>query len=228
MNGESRASQRISSTQERPIPAMSLWWRSSGCRWRGWSIAAANSSSGRRGPGFRARASRPSRPRRPRRPAAASPRPAAWSRTRAAAARARPRAGPAPARRGLWARRVCRRPAAARPTSGGSAAPGRRTRPPASSRPAAPPVSSRPTSASSGGSKVFITFIPGASDRLDHRRRDSAASRRRATISTSGSSGMPQIMPGSRRRSRRPSLPRSAVRRWCCGRGRPSAVRSSR
>ena len=28
------------------MPAMSRWWRSSGCRWRGWSIAAANSSSG--------------------------------------------------------------------------------------------------------------------------------------------------------------------------------------
>ena len=28
------------------MPAMSPWWRSSGCRWRGWSIAAANSSSG--------------------------------------------------------------------------------------------------------------------------------------------------------------------------------------
>ena len=28
------------------MPAMSFWWRSSGCRWRGLSIAAANSSSG--------------------------------------------------------------------------------------------------------------------------------------------------------------------------------------
>ena len=28
------------------MPAMSPWWRSSGCRWRGWSIAAANSSGG--------------------------------------------------------------------------------------------------------------------------------------------------------------------------------------
>ena len=53
--------------------------------------------------------------------------------------------------------------AAAPPTSGGSAAPGRRTRPPASCRPAARRSPRGPTSASSGGSKVFITFIPGAS-----------------------------------------------------------------
>ncbi len=50
-------------------------------------------------------------------------------------------------------------------------------------------VSSRPASASSGGSKVFITFIPGAS--ADSTTAPaSAASRRRATISTSGSSGI--------------------------------------
>jgi hypothetical protein len=46
----------------------------------------------------------------------------------------------------------------------------------------------RPTSASSGGSKVFIVTIPGASaDSISVPR--SAVSRRRAVISTSGSSG---------------------------------------
>jgi hypothetical protein len=54
-------------------------------------------------------------------------------------------------------------------------------------------VSSRPASASRGGSNVFITFIPGA-------RADStvaparAASNLRVTISTSGSSGMAQVL----------------------------------
>ena len=171
------------------MPAMSFWWRSSGCRWRGWSIAAAKLLERGRGPGFGAErphhlvlGHRVGSP-------AASPRPAAWSRTRAGAARARPRAAPAPARRGLWARPACRRrrsrPADIRwissarsPNSTTGILPTRRT-----------PVSSRPTSASSGGSNVFITFIPGASA-------DSTAAPERlllslrATISTSGSSGM--------------------------------------
>ena len=55
------------------------------------------------------------------------------------------------------------RPAAAPPTSGGSAATGRRTRPPASSRPAAPRSPRARPAPRSGGSRVFITFIPGAS-----------------------------------------------------------------
>ena len=192
MKGESRASQRISSTQERPMPAMSLWWRSSGCRWRGWSIAAANSASGGGGQASGPRVldhlvlgdrvgRQQLRPGPLLGPELAQPQLAPVL-----------AAGPAPARRGLSARPVCRRPAAAPPTSGGSAAPGRRTRPPASSRPAAPRSARRPTSASSGGSKVFITFIPGASADSTTAP-DRAASRRRATISTSGSSGMGEV-----------------------------------
>ena len=49
----------------------------------------------------------------------------------------------------------------------------------------------RPSSADSGGSKVFSALIPGASaDSIVAPR--SAASRRRAVISTSGSSGIGQ------------------------------------
>ena len=40
------------------------------------------------------------------------------------------------------------------------------------------PVSSRPASASSGGSKVFITFIPGASADSTSAPRSAASSRR--------------------------------------------------
>ena len=72
---------------------MSRWSRSRGCSWRGWAIAAANSLERRRGPGFGSEAGDHLLIlRRPRSPAAASPRLAAWSRTRAAAARARPQA----------------------------------------------------------------------------------------------------------------------------------------
>ena len=37
---------------ERPMPAIARWSRSSGCRWRGWSIAAASASQRRRRPGL--------------------------------------------------------------------------------------------------------------------------------------------------------------------------------
>ena len=45
-NGDSAASQSTSSTQERPIPAITRWSRSIGWRWRGWATARASSSSG--------------------------------------------------------------------------------------------------------------------------------------------------------------------------------------
>ena len=145
-----------------------------------------------RGPGFRARGWRPSRPRRPRRPAAASPRPAAWSRTPATAARARRPAAPAPARPGLSATPVCRTPSTVPPTSDGSAAPGPRTRPPASSRPVAPqsprapPAHPRPAQRSSSRSSPAPTPIPPQLP-------TELVFNRRATISTSGSSGMEQV-----------------------------------
>ena len=142
---------------------MSPWWRSSGWRWRGWSISSANSLERRRRPGFRPESGDHLVLARRHRPAAASPRPAAWSRTRAGAARGRPRGGSGPARRGLSSEarlsKTRSRPADIRwirsarsPNSTTGILPTRRT-----------PVTSRPTSASSGGSKVFITFIPGAS-----------------------------------------------------------------
>ena len=109
----------------------------------------------------RARGSPPSRPSATSSAAEASPRLAAGCRTRAASAPGRRRAGPAPARPGPWARRACERcsrPADIRWIS----TPDRRARPPASSRSGAPRSPSRPSSSSSGGSNVFITFIPGA------------------------------------------------------------------
>ena len=143
------------------MPAMSFWWRSSGCRWRGWSIAAANSSSGGGGqasgprlatisssatasagssfaqarclvPNSRSRSSRPSS-----------------SRTSTREARS---FGDARLSNTLSRPADIRWISSARsPNSTTGIFPTRRT-----------PVTSRPTSASSGGSKVFITFIPGA------------------------------------------------------------------
>lgn len=67
------------------------------------------------------------------------------------------------------------------------------------------PVTWRPASASSGGSKVFITFIPGASADSTSAPA-SAASRRRATISTSGSSGIVERLRRSPRRLSEPPV----------------------
>jgi hypothetical protein len=115
-----------------------------------------------------------SSPRRHRR-AAASPRRAAWCRTRAGAARARRRAAPAPARRGPFERGALLEDA----------------QPPADIRwisrrqiaeldhghlaDATDRRDLAPDQLSSGGSKVFITFIPGASADF-HRAPVSAAS----------------------------------------------------
>ena len=134
------------------------------------------------------------RPRRPlwRRWPAAWPRPVAGCRTRAGEARGRPSSAQQQPRR-LVAQRGAlvphlqaprghqvdqqRQVARARPRT---SCPRRRT-----------PSISRPTSASSGGSKVFIVTMPGAS--ADSTRAPAtAAFRRRALISTSGSSGMPR------------------------------------
>jgi hypothetical protein len=45
LEGDRHAVHRISSTQERPIPAIVRWSRRRGWRWRGWSSRPANSSS---------------------------------------------------------------------------------------------------------------------------------------------------------------------------------------
>ena len=131
----------------------------------------------------------PSRPRRPRRSAAAWPRRACLvpnSRSRSS----RPssiRTSSRDARSLSDARlsKSCRRPADMRWISS--------ERSPASTTGILPrrptPVISRPVSASSGGSKVFIVFRPGA--RTDSTVRPARAlSRRRAVISTSGNSGI--------------------------------------
>ena len=177
------------------MPAMSPWWRSSGCRWRGWSIAAANSSGGGAG-----QASGPSR-------ATASSASTASAGSSFAQARcfvpysrrrsSRPSSSRTRTReaRSLSEARFSyqrRRPADIRWIS--------RARSPNSTTGSLPilrtPVSSRPASASSGGSKVFITFIPGASADSTVAPA-SAASRRRTAISTSGSSGMGSNLGGS-------------------------------
>ena len=149
----------------------------------------------RRRPGFRAEPGDRLVLGRPRRRAAASPRRAAWSRTRAGAARGRPRAGSGPARRGLWARRVCRRCAGAPPTSGGSAAPGRRTRPPASCRPGAPRSARGPRALRAAGRRSSSRSSPAPAPTRPSAP-DSTASRRRTVISTSGSSGMRPSLAG--------------------------------
>ena len=128
LNADSSTSQRISSTHERPMPAIARWSRSSECRWRGWRNPLGEHLERRRGP--RVRAERGDRLvlLDARRSAAASPTPAAGCRTRAGAARARRRSARAGARPCRAATRACPRAGAARPTSGGSAA----TRSPAS------------------------------------------------------------------------------------------------
>src|ERR1700761_3772142 len=188
----------MSSTQERPMPLMSFWWRRRGWRWRGLAIAAANSSKGGAGqasgprvatisssatasagrsfaqarclvPNSRRRSSRPSSRRISTREARSLGE-ARFSKTRSLPADIR------------WTRRE------RSPNSTTGILLIRRT-----------PVISRPASASSGGSKVFITFMPGA-------RTDStvaprtAASIRRAVILPSGNSGMPIRMPCPRPR----------------------------
>ena len=179
---------------ERPIPAIARWSRSSGCSWRGWSIAAASASSGgaghASGPSVATISSASTSPG----PTAASPRRAAWCRTRAGAARARRRAGSAPASaRSLSEARLsktCSRPADIRWTSSSSGS----SPPPRTATTGIFPIRRtpsivRPSSASSGGSSVFTATIPGAS--VDSTSAPaSAAPRRRAVISTSGSSGI--------------------------------------
>ncbi len=170
------------------MPAMSLWWRSSGCRWRGWSTAAANSSSGGGGHASGPRLATISSP-------ATASVASSFAQARCLVPNSRSRSSrPSSSRtrtreaRSLGEARLSNafsRPADIRwissarsPNSTTGILPTRLT-----------PVISRPASASSGGSKVFITFIPGASaDSTEAPAR--AALSLRATISTSGSSGI--------------------------------------
>ena len=146
------------------MPAIVRWSRSSGCRWRGASSSAANSSAGGRRPGVRAERGHRLVGRRAPPRAAASPRRAAGCRTRAAAARGRPssRISSREARSRSDARlsHSCRRPADIRWTSSDQLAgvdDQHLADPPHARR------SSVPASASSGGSNVFIVTMPGAS-----------------------------------------------------------------
>ena len=197
--GDSRACHRISSTHERPIPAITRWSRSSACSGRG---ASSSAFSG----GGSGQASGPRRGQRvlvlqPVGRAAASPRRPAWSRTRAAAA---PRAGiPGAGSMRTSSREVrsrgparlsysCSRPADIRWISSASPPPASTIRCLPRRRTALDP--SAPPAPRAAASKVFSALMPGASaDSI--RAPPSASSSRRAVISTSGSSGM-----GSHRR----------------------------
>ena len=126
----------------------------------------------------------------------ASPRRAAWCRTRAGAARGRRRAGPAPARRGRAARRACRRPGAGPRTSGGRASRAERSRRRRSSKSTTgilptrrTPETARPVERRERRVDDFSATMPGASADSTSAP-SSAALKRRAVISTSGSSGM--------------------------------------
>ena len=138
------------------MPAITRWSRSSGCRWRGWSIASASASSRRRRPRLGAER-RDHLVALRRSPARQQLRPGALLGAELAQPQLAPVGEPDqhPRARGPSATRACRRPAAARPTSGGRAAPGRRRNSttgilPTRRTPRRPCV---PTSASSGGSK---------------------------------------------------------------------------
>ena len=170
---------------------MSPWWRSSGCRWRGWSISAANVLERRRGPGLR-----PERRdhlvlvdgvgRQQLRPG--------------------PLLGPELAQPQLppvlQPHQHPRRPVFRRCPLVEDPQPPRRHQvdqqgqvPKLDHRHLADPPHPGHLPAderSSGGSKVFITFIPGAS--ADSTRLPTkAVFSRRAVISTSGNSGMDQV-----------------------------------
>ena len=199
LNGDSRASQRISSTQERPMPAITRWSRSSGCRWRGWSSALARAPRAAAPARPRGRASRPSR-----RPSTLAGR---------QQLRPGPLLGPELAQPQLAAvgepdqhprGAVLERGAlvehlqAARPTSGGRGSCQRSSLAPADElddRHLADPAHARDRAARrarSAAGRALQRDHPRRERRLDLGARRAPRSRRRAVISTSGSSGIGQ------------------------------------
>ena len=186
--GESCARHRISSTHERPIPAITCWSRSSACSGprRVEQLAELGRLRPRLGAELRERLVElelgdgeqlhPGRLR--------------ASRTRAGAAHARSAARAAGARSCRGGRPACRRAAGARRTSGASAVRAPRcSRRSGACRAGARRGPARPTSAVSGGSKLRSALMPGARA-YSIRSPRMAPSSRRAVISTSGSSGI--------------------------------------
>ena len=191
-NGDSRAVQRISSTHERPMPAITRWSRSSGCRWRGWSSSVGELLGRRRRAGLRARAWRP-----PRRLSTASVGQQLRPRALLGAELAQPQLAavlePHQEPRGAVAQRRALveqlQPAGRHQVD--RAATGRRTRRRASCRRAARRPAHGRRAPRAAGRTSSSARCPGAS--ADSTRAPATpADRRRAVISTSGSSGTPQ------------------------------------
>ena len=181
------------------MPAIVRWSRSSVCSGRGASSSVCSSS------GCRGRATPPGRawpaPRpasRPRRGSSLTHAACLEPNSRRRSSRPSVERAPAAARCDRAARRACRTAAAARPTSGGSAAPAGRCAPCRSraevddqvlAAPAARPRSA-PDERAQRRVKGLQRVDARRERRLDAARRAAHASSRRAVISTSGSSGI--------------------------------------
>src|SRR3954451_6438076 len=188
LNGESSDSQRISSTHERPMPAITRWSRSSECRWRGRGTRFPRSSTGgggsASGPSVTTISSFATSPARSSFPHARCCVPNSTSRSsRPSSSRIRIRADLSRSDARLSNTRT--RPPCIRWIS-------RARSPSKSSSSILPcrfvPVIVWPASADTGGSNVFIVTTPGASADSTFAPSRTVPSRR-AQVSTSGSSG---------------------------------------
>ena len=176
------------------MPAIARWSRSSGCRWRGWSISSAKAVERRRPARPPAPGWRPSRRSRPRRlgssfAQAALPGAELAQPQLAPVRRARIRM---PRARGRAATRACRTSAAGPPTSGGPAATGRRRLDDAASCPSADAGDLAPVERRQRRVEGLHRVHAGCECRFDSAP-SSAAPRRRAVISTSDSSACHQV-----------------------------------